>query len=83
MRQKMSNGDRLPGGRSVPEELADRIVEADVSVLDKQHDPCRDELLADGADLVNGFRRCGDSLTNVRETVSSRLDDLPVLDDDK
>ena len=52
-----------------------------IAVLDQEQDACGDELLADRANLVDGFRSGRNVEFNIRQAVPFDLNDLPVLYD--
>src|SRR5262245_29496309 len=76
----MADGDAVPRLRRPVEVFADLVVEADLALLDEQHDPRGYELFADRPDFVNSLRPRGDVMFDVGQTVTFGLDDFAFLD---
>ena len=75
----MADGNLFPGIRRAFKKLADFVIEAQLAVLNQEHDSCGDQLLADGADFVDGFRSGRNIEFNICQAVALYFDDLPVL----
>ena len=79
--EQVAHRDPVPLRRIVGEELLQRVVERELSLLHQPHDRCRGELLGDRADAVDRLGRRRHVVLEVGEAVSLGEDGAAVLHD--